>query len=97
MKKWLMTLLTFTLAIGLATGCSNANEEEGPVEDPEMQEGAPEDAENVNEDDGTIDQEDDDNMNEDGTKEGDQDEDGNKDEGDMDGTEEQPNDETEEQ
>lgn len=96
LKKWMLSLFTCLLALNMAA-CSNANEEEGPVEDPEMQENAPEDEENVNEDDGTIDQEDDDTMNQDGKQEGDQDEDGNMEEGDMDDAEKQPNDETEDQ
>ena len=96
MKKWMLSIFTCLLAFNL-TACSDANEEEGPVEDPEMQEDAPGDEENVNEDDGTIDQEDDDTMNKDGKQEGDPDEDGNMEEGDMDDMEKQPNDETKEQ
>ncbi|MGB7998907.1 MAG: hypothetical protein WCF60_02205 [Anaerobacillus sp.] len=97
MKKWLMSLFSILLVFGLITGCSDADEEEGPVEDPEMQEDKTGNEENINEGDGTIDQEDDDTMNKDGSEEGDKDEDGNMDEGEIDNNEKQPNDEAKDQ
>ncbi|TLS35565.1 hypothetical protein [Pseudalkalibacillus caeni] len=74
-KKMIWLMFLALLTFGVLAGCQA--DDEGPVDRPgsEIQQN-PDDGENINEGDGTIDEEDDDNMNENGRYEGDLDEDG---------------------